>query len=1287
MKTLSHLGFAVLIAGTVIMSTDTGWAQTGRGLHKKMFAVPVPAKVTIDGKLDDWDLSGQIYSYVVAETADMMSARLAVMYDAEALYVSAVVRDTSPMMNRHDPKVDPEKAWDADVLQIWYSLDPDLPYPLVASEFEKHTTLPPVATMFLWNFTDRQEPNLALLRSFVPGVVPVRPDLGAKGVIPYENFKGAFVKAEDGGGYTLEYRIPFATLGLKRAPKANDLLASCVAVFWGTPDGLKTAGGHAWAYDVMGRAGFPFQESGCWGKMVFVEKGNLPKEMVEEGLPPEKPLPLKFTYKLPEDRQVTVQLFGPSNRVARLLVAQQDRRGGKNVELWDGLDDQGNPLPAGRYTWKGVQHDPITYKALFSVHNSGHPPWPTDDNKGGWGGDHGTPSTVCRVPGGMVLAWNYCEFGWGIIRVDAEGRKQWGTKHNALHLASDGKRLFIAGDHAFNEEGVQVLDLADSRPINFGNGKPSLIAPAGGDVKSNQVSGLAYNDGKVFVSLGKRNLIAVYAAESGDLQGTLKVATPGPLAFAPDGAVLVVSKGMIRKLTNPSPQSSPPRGEEAEKIPSPLEGEGQGEGGTGFITDHLDSPVSLVADTNGMIYVANAGKSQSVAVFDATGKYQRTIGKPGGRPAVGKYDREGVYMPGGIALDEQNRLWVAETGDSPKRISVWDTSTPSTGSGQAGKNTAEYFGGSSYFGYGYIDSAKPGEMLAHNVLWSLDWKALKGTPTTTVWRKTSPDMIEALNPDGYQGLARIMTAADGRQYMWGNGQAKSILYRRDGEVFKPFLAFINVYGSPLYPGQGIPLLDDLKAYPGGKYVWQDANDDQCVQAAEVSPVKVSAHHPGIAGIDAEMNLWLNNGERLRPTERTPGGWPRYDVSKIESTPLKGKVAGYEWRDPEGFTYSSAGNLVKWSPTGDALWSYSGIAGWHSALGFPMVGPGRLWGMTGPMGTAGDYFAMMTYFGVNHIFTRDGIYVAALLKDGRMGGRGSDEGQPEGQGGQFVKLRPDPKGPDRYFIIHGGQDSRVWEVFGLDSVKPIAGGVYEMTVADANLAKRKHEEYKALLGRGAKLTIVRGRSALDGAEPVSKRVDPARHFEARAAYDATNLYVRFDVTAPTELINAVSDPKLLFQGGNCLDLQLAAAPQADANRKELAVGDVRVLVTRQAGKSYAVIYRPRVAHFTGERIVLKSPTGQEAFDAIEALDSVALDYAKTADGFRATATLPLAVLGWKPLPGQTVKMDIGYLFGNETGMRAAARAYWKNNSFSANVINDVPNESRLEPAEWGNATIE
>jgi hypothetical protein len=51
------------------------------------------------------------------------------------------------------------------------------------------------------------------------------------------------------------------------------------------------------------------------------------------------------------------------------------------------------------------------------------------------------------------------------------------------------------------------------------------------------------------------------------------------------------------------------------------------------------------------------------------------------------------------------------------------------------------------------------------------------------------------------------------------------------------------------------------------------------------------------------------------------------------------------------------------------------------------------------------------------------------------------------------------------------------------------------------------------------------------------------------------------------------------------------------------------------------------------------------------------------------------------------MDVGYLFGNSGGSRCAQRAYWSNNSPTANIIDDIPNESRLEPAQWGNALLE
>ena len=1247
--------------GLLLALCVSGATASGRGRHKKLYAVPVPGKVTIDAKLDDWDLSGQILSYVVPETQDMQSARTAMMYDAEALYVSGMVRDTSPMMNRHDPKTDPQKAWDADVCQLFFSLDPDMGHPIAFTKFRQgQNDVFPVGTMYLWHFTDRKEPCLAMYRGMRFNKA-LRPDLGEIGAIPAEHFQGAFRKMDDGGGYVFEYRIPWKTLPLTRAPKPDDILAMSMTVFWSRPDGLKTAGGAAWAYDVMSGPGFSFQNSACWGKLIFRPTGNVPQELVTEGLPPEKPLPLTFTYDLPRDSEVTVQLMDGDNQVVRLLVAQQPRRAGRNTELWDGLDGSGDPLPARAYAWKGIYHDPIAAKYRFSVHNSGRPPYPTDNNRGGWGGDHGSPSTVCAIDGGMVLAWEICEYGWGIIRTDLAGRKRWGSKHSAAHLATDGKRLFIAGGSGFNTgAGVRMLDLRDSRPVSLANGKPAFMAPEGGEFKADAVTGLAYHDGRLYVAYAARDLIAVYDANTGELLESWAVPEPRRMAVRPDGSLAVISQGKVVGV---------PAGKVA-----PLVGE------------HMDEPEAVAAAPDGTIYVANRGARQNVSVFDKAGKFLGSVGKQGGRPAIGRYDPSGMYMAGGIDLDETGRLWVAETTDGPKRISVWDT--------QTGKNVNEFFGSSSYFAYGFIDPDKPDEIYAHHVLWKIDWDNYTAAPFTTIWRKTAPNMAPPPSPSGYLGNVRIITADNGRQYICGRTRHVSLLLRRDGDLFRPFagIALVRRTVGGTYRGSGFPLFE-APAYKDGYYFWQDANDDQTLQADEVMLLPKTTYRPTFTWLGKDLSVRLGTSHVLRPQKVTASGQPVYDMAKLQETPLTGNrlAGGYICLDPDGAVYTfgtrRGPSLIKWSPQGKMLWNYPDIIRWHNALNLPIVRAGRLWGMTGLMGVGGEYFANMSYFGVCHVFRRDGTYVAALLKDRRLGGLGSDIGQPEGQGGQFVMLKTKPDGPDRYFMVHGGQDSRVWEVLGLNTVQSLPGGTYEHTDALVAKAAEALEQYNAAIAASRRMVIARGRKALDTSEPVGKAVDSDRSFKARAAYDKDNLYVRFDVTSPHGLVNAQVEPKLVFKGGNCLDIQLGADPEADAKRTKPAPGDVRILVTQQKGKPFTVVYRPKVKGFKGEPFVFTSPTGQEPFDSIEVVDSVGLRYRKGNTGFTATVSIPLDLLGWHPGPGSTVRMDVGYIFGNEQGTSTAARAYARNSSFAAGVTNDIPNESRLTPDHWGTATAE
>lgn len=1259
--------FCGLVLVVVAAASLAGAGEAGLGRHKKLYVVPAPGKVTIDGKLDDWDLSGQISMFVTSESAATRNARFAMMYDADGLYMSGVVRDPAPLMNRHDPKVDAKFGWNGCSWQLRLSVDPTRGYPVNESTAAPKDN-PKLLLMTFWYYTDRQEPCMQVscgMNYKVP-----RPEWEPAGAVPPDQFEGKYVKAEDGLGYTFEYRIPWATLNVKTALKAGDLLAGEVQFNYAAPDGLTTCGPAGWCYDVMAGPGFPFQNAGCWGKVILSAQGNLPRDIVEEGVTPPRPLPLKFSYRLPQDSQVTIQLFDQSNVVRRILLAQGDRAAGPNTELWDGCDDQGRPLPAGDYIWKGLYHQPVTLKPLFAAHNSGQPPWATDDGKGGWGGDLGVPTTPCAVPGGVLLAWNSNEAGWAIIRCDTAGRRQWGSKHCAVYLATDGRHFFTAGDQGFTlDAGVQVFDLADARPLNFGNGQSTLPAPPGGDPKSNGVTGLACADGVLYVSYAARNLIGLFDASSGKLQGTLSVPSPARLAVAPDQTLLVLSGDQVLKV--------------------------RGAAIAPFAGQHLDQPAGIAVAANGTVFVSNGGRLQNVSVFAPDGTYLRSIGQAGGRPAIGRYEKDGMLSPAGLAVDGQGQLWVSESSDAPKRVSVWQPD---------GTLKAEFFGSSDYAGHIWMDPRRPDEVYANNVIWKVNWKKNTCSPFSTVWRKSGEDVIP---PPGnsYGPPIHVMTAKNGRQFAWGSIRGcGGALYMRTGDVFKPIACAMRG-DCGAYPVLSAPWAkqlaenkekEALKQNKGAMcaFLWQDQNDDQIMQENELTFDVCRWNVSYFYRLDADCNAYTSAGI-FKPV-RFVKGRPIYDFTQKAPSPFK--VGGPQdqndhqkddtaWvLDP---SHKDILNFARWTRDGKLLWGYPQLLPWYDALGLPMVAPGRLHGLTALLGIAGDYTGVESYFGPHHIFTRDGLYVAMVMRDSRDGKGLGPEAPPAEMCEAEQIIQPD--GMDRYFLL---ACSRVMEISGLETVRRLPGGDFQISAAEANLAAAAQAEYAAQAARSRKLSIARGgKPGLDTAAPVAKALDSARGFSARAAYDATNLYVAFEVTSPSELVNSFADPRILFKGGNCLDIQLAADPAAPPGRKTPAPGDVRLLVTRQAagdGKTFkplAVLYRPRINDFKGEPIVLTSTTGQESFDGIETTDQVGLDYRRTPSGYAAVVTLPLRLLGLAPQPGLRFAMDLGVIYGNATGSQTAARSYWFNNSFAANVTQDVPNESRLEPAAWGEAVVE
>ena len=372
----------------------------------------------------------------------------------------------------------------------------------------------------------------------------------------------------------------------------------------------------------------------------------------------EKPAPLNFKYTLPEDGQVTVTLFNHGNRALRTLVASAARKAGEVVEHWDGLGDDGKPLPAGATPGAACTTSRSTTNFVLSAHNSGQPPYKTDDNTGGWGGDHGCPPRWLPSPEGMILTWNMSESGWGVIKTDFTGKKLWGIKHNATNVACDEKHLFVLGDAGYNNaDSVKPFDLKDWRLVNWGNGKPALAPPPGGDKKTNVATAVAYRNGKVYVSWTARNLIGVYDAVSGNSLQTLPVTRAGTPGRA----------GRRRRAGNSQRQVL----RAAQWYGPPVDYRT-----ARYAARHCGGCERL--DLRRQCRRAAADR-RLCGGRQLPEHHRQNRRSPAGRPLRAKRHPRA----GGIAVDPSGKLWVAETLDSPKRHSVWDTKT-----GRCGRNSS-----------------------------------------------------------------------------------------------------------------------------------------------------------------------------------------------------------------------------------------------------------------------------------------------------------------------------------------------------------------------------------------------------------------------------------------------------------------------------------------------------------------------------------------------------------------------------------------------------------------------
>jgi hypothetical protein len=882
MKVISSLRLALASAAIATLLWLGTYAQATDLSNGLMVAVPAKGSPALDGSDTNWDLSGAEPVWMSTQLAKQLHASLALNYDADALYVYA--RVSLPGRKVVNPNSPLDQFWFSDCVELRLCSDSARTTPLNMQNPADQTNR--VCHVTFWKDSRAGKSHMNILYGGLHG--------GEKGKLS-DPAGSKTVVTESENQYLLQARLPWIALnvpGGKNPFPAGSRMIGVWAIHWVTP---------TWFYSVNAvystdPGDFAFLNWGTWGRIEFSPTGNLkPRHgTMEEALAAaeKKPVGVPISVDVPAACKVSVNITGEHGEVIRELTGGQPAERGKFTVYWDGRDQWGFDQRPGKYRWGAYLSQGLKARYVGFVGSSGNPPYPTEDGKGGWGGDHGVPTAVAADDSGIYLGWLGCEAQRQIVKLDYDGNVQWrvapylpGGDGNLHALAANGKYLFSAHDGLHPR--LARLDPATGNAVWYAgeNGKVSTQPIAAGsailpppnslpaedgvngmlprrpqpwDGTQPECIGLAATEKEVFASVYSQNIIQVLDVASGQPTRTLSCYRPRGLALDAKGNLYAVCCG-----TDHTPQIVRFDGVQGEAKP--------------IVSSELVAPVGVTADAAGRIHVTDEGTSQQIKVFSAGGKLLRCLGKAGGRPWAGKYDPTSYRDPSQIVADRRGAIVVAESS-VPKIFDRIDASS--------GKTLSRWFG---WPGYG-----------------------MPNVPD-------SDDPMTCYYPFEPEGFARATVPCEG-----ANGYPDAYWVPP-----KAGMKEVGLMVGGSYWGQfpEIAVLDN-----GRKYFIEDADPHAVclIQGDDFLPVgsldvddPAALHKPHCEKLPTTVSVWIdrNGDHQKQPDEVTT-------ISEVEGKPLRHLIPNsYSmWMDNKGNAYILGANCVLkvpsegFAPNGAILWN-------------------------------------------------------------------------------------------------------------------------------------------------------------------------------------------------------------------------------------------------------------------------------------------------------------------------------------------------------------------------------
>ncbi len=319
--------------------------------------LPVPGNVDVDGRMNDWDLSGGIFTTGDAENMrDKAAVWFHAMYDEKYLYLLARFNDDTPLNNPGETAAD--HGFNGDCLQVRWIVADETP-----EERGGHITA--------WHGRDNRDVVLIEKgKTFNDGETKDAKQLGVL---------QAFQINADGSGYVQELAVPWALLTKDgQALHAGDRMQLTIEPNFTLRGSARLTIKDIFKPNMPLDRIFTFTAWRQWGWATLEKQGHISPRPVrlsdgrEFAVRLEQNLPVvdwtglikgrefkgfkTLAVELPGDGILSLNILNKEGLVVRQLLNGEFLTKGKHQIKWDGLTNYsvkqpGEPVPAGEYAW------------------------------------------------------------------------------------------------------------------------------------------------------------------------------------------------------------------------------------------------------------------------------------------------------------------------------------------------------------------------------------------------------------------------------------------------------------------------------------------------------------------------------------------------------------------------------------------------------------------------------------------------------------------------------------------------------------------------------------------------------------------------------------------------------------------------------------------------------------------------------------------------------------------------------------------------------------------------